>query len=105
MCIRDLSVFHVRNRLEARQKLHIDPAVEAVIYIGRMDVKKGLRELVEAAASLYPQRPKLHVYLIGEGPDRALIESAIETHNAAGYIHALPGCAFDDVAVWMAAAD
>ena len=37
----DLSVFHVRDRLEARQKLRIDPAAEAVVYIGRMDVKKG----------------------------------------------------------------
>ena len=70
-----------------------------------MDVKKGLRELVEAAVSLHPQRPKLHVYLVGEGPDRPLIESAIKANNAAGYIHALPGCAFDEVAVWMAAAD
>ena len=91
--------------MEARQKLGIDPAAEAVVYIGRMDVKKGLRELVEAAASLHPKRPNLHVYLVGEGPDRPLIESAIQASNAAGYIHALPGCAFDDVAVWMAAAD
>jgi glycosyltransferase involved in cell wall biosynthesis len=70
-----------------------------------MDVKKGLRELVEAAASLRPQRANLHVYLIGEGPDRPLILSAIQSNNAAGYIHALPGCTFDEVAVWMAAAD
>jgi glycosyltransferase involved in cell wall biosynthesis len=70
-----------------------------------MDVKKGLRELVEAAASLRPERSKLHVYLVGEGPDRPIIESAILANNAASYIHALPGCAFDDVAVWMAAAD
>jgi len=101
----DLSVFHVRDRLEARQKLHIDQSAEAVIYVGRMDVKKGLRELVEAAASLRPERSKLHVYLVGEGPDRPIIESAILANNAASYIHALPGCAFDDVAVWMAAAD
>jgi glycosyltransferase involved in cell wall biosynthesis len=101
----DLSVFHVRDRLEARRKLGIDPAAEAVVYIGRMDVKKGLHELVEAAASLRPTRANLQVYLIGEGPDRTLIESAIQANNAAGYIHALPGCAFDDVAVWMAAAD
>jgi glycosyltransferase involved in cell wall biosynthesis len=101
----DLSVFHVRDRLEARQKLRIDPAAEAVVYIGRMDVKKGLRELVEAAASLHPERPNLHVYLVGEGPDRPLIESAIQDNNATSYIHALPACAFDDVAVWMAAAD
>ena len=101
----DLSVFHVGDRLEARQKLRIDPAAEAVVYIGRMDVKKGLRELVEAAASLHPERPNLHVYVVGEGPDRPLIESAIQASNASGYIHALPACAFDDVAVWMAAAD
>jgi glycosyltransferase involved in cell wall biosynthesis len=101
----DLSVFHVRDRLEARRALGIDPASEAILYVGRMDVKKGLRELVEAAASLRPGRPKLHVYLIGEGPDWSLLQSAIQANNAAGYIHALPGCAFDEVAVWMAAAD
>jgi glycosyltransferase involved in cell wall biosynthesis len=43
--------------------------------------------------------------MIGEGPDRPLIESAIQTQNAAAFIHALPACAFDDVAVWMAASD
>jgi len=101
----DLSVFHAGNRREARQQLHIDPAAEAVVYVGRMDVRKGLRELVEAAAELHPARPNLHVYLIGEGPDRPVVESAIQAHNAVTYIHALPGCAFDDVAVWMAAAN
>jgi teichuronic acid biosynthesis glycosyltransferase TuaC len=101
----DLSVFYVKDRLEARLKLGIDPAVEAVVYIGRMDVKKGLRELVEAAASLHSQRPNLHVYLVGEGPDTTLIESAIQGINATGYIHVMPACVFDDVAVWMAAAD
>jgi len=101
----DLSVFHVGDRLEARQKLSISPASEAVVYIGRMDVKKGLLELVEAAASLHPARPNLHVYMVGEGPDRPLIESAIQARNALGYIHVLPPCAFDDVAVWMTAAD
>lgn len=101
----DLSVFHVSDRLEARQKLRIPPTAEAVVYIGRMDVKKGLRELIEAAAALHPHRPNLHVYLLGEGPDRPIIESAIQGNNAAGYIHALPACGFDDVAVWMTAAD
>jgi glycosyltransferase involved in cell wall biosynthesis len=101
----DLSVFHVRDRLEARRKLGIDPASQVVLYIGRMDVKKGLRELVEAAAALRPKRANLHVYLIGEGPDRPIIQSDLQANDAAGYIHALPGCAFDEVAVWMAAAD
>jgi glycosyltransferase involved in cell wall biosynthesis len=101
----DLSIFHPGNRAEARLKLGIDPASQAVVYIGRMDVKKGLRELVAAAVSLHPQRPNLHVYMIGVGPDKPLIDSVIQANNAAGYIHALSGCAFDEVAVWMAAAD
>jgi glycosyltransferase involved in cell wall biosynthesis len=101
----DTSVFHVRDRLQAREKLHIDPAVKAVVYVGRLDVNKGLRELVEAAASLHPQRPDLHVYLVGGGQDKSILQSAIDANNAAGYIHLLPACPFDDVAVWMAAAD
>jgi teichuronic acid biosynthesis glycosyltransferase TuaC len=101
----DLSVFHPRDQHAARQKLHLDPAAEAVVYIGRMDVRKGLRELIEAAASLHPERSNLQVYLIGEGSDRPIIEQAIQANSATGYIHALPECPFDEVALWMAAAD
>ncbi|MGH9615275.1 MAG: glycosyltransferase [Acidobacteriaceae bacterium] len=101
----DPSVFYVMDRAAARERLHIDPAAEAVVYIGRMDVKKGLRELVEAAVALHPSRPNLHIYMVGDGPDRPLIESAIQARDAAGYIHALPGCSFDQVASWMAASD
>ena len=101
----DLSDFHVRDRVEARKKLHIDPTSEAIVYIGRMDVKKGLRELVEAAAGLHSTRPNLHVYMVGDGPDRPLIENAIKAKDGAGYLHALRGCTFDEVAGWMAAAD
>jgi glycosyltransferase involved in cell wall biosynthesis len=101
----DLSAFHPENRLEARRKLGIDPAAESIVYVGRMDVKKGLRELVEAAASLHPLRSNLQVYMVGEGPDRPLIEGVILANNATGYIHALPECTFDEVAIWMASSD
>lgn len=101
----DLSTFHVIDRLQARQKLDIAADAQAVVYVGRMDIKKGLRELVEASISLHAQRPKLQVYLIGDGPDQPIIQSAIDAGNATGYIHVLTSCGFDDVAQWMAAAD
>ena len=101
----DVSVFHPMDRLAARAKLGIAADAEAVVYIGRMDMKKGLRELVEAAAALHAARPRLQVYMIGEGADRPLVEGAIQAHNASGYVHAMAECSFDDVAVWMTAAD
>jgi teichuronic acid biosynthesis glycosyltransferase TuaC len=101
----DLSAFHIRDRHQARQKLGIDLAAEAIVYVGRMDARKGLRELVEAATIMHPKRTRLHVYLVGEGPDRPIIESAIAASNATQYIHVLSACAFDEVPAWMAAAD
>ena len=101
----DRSVFHPRDRRTAREKLGVESAAEAIVFLGRMDLRKGLGELVEAVAALRPRHPRLHVYLVGEGPDRPLIENAIERCGGASYIHALPACAFDEVADWMAVAD
>jgi glycosyltransferase involved in cell wall biosynthesis len=101
----DLGTFHVRDRLEARKSLGIDPTCQAVVYIGRMDLRKGLRELVEAAVMVQARRPNLQIYLVGDGPDRSIIQGAIGDGNASNFIHVLPSCAFDEVAEWMAAAD
>ncbi len=101
----DLDIFHVFDRYQARQQLKIDPDIEAVVYVGGIDVKKGLRELVEAAAALHADRPALHFFLVGSGPDRSLIEELIHSRNAAGYIHFAGGCTFNEVAIWMAAAN
>jgi glycosyltransferase involved in cell wall biosynthesis len=101
----DLSVFHVRDSAEARRQLNLAADAQIVLYIGRMDLRKGLRELVEASTKIYPTHPNLQVYMVGEGPDRPLIMQAIESAGAAGYIHTMPPCKPDDVALWMAAAN
>lgn len=101
----DLSTFHPGDQAEARRKLGIDLESAVVVYVGRMDVKKGLRELIEASILLRTKRRNLHVYLIGSGPDRQNLEGAIGAGNAQEYIHLLPACSFDDVAFWMNAAD
>jgi len=101
----DLSIFHLRDRTETRRHLNLDPDAESVLYIGRMDVRKGLRELVEASAKLRSARPRLQVYVVGEGPDRSQIAQAIGSANAGEYIHTVPPCPPDEVAVWMGAAN
>lgn len=106
----DLEIFRPQDRGEARKRLgqkgvEIDPSCEAIVYVGRMDLKKGLQELVEAAAVLRKSRPRAHFYLIGRGPDRSAVEEAIRTRTAGEFVHLIPGCAFEEVAVWMASAD
>ncbi len=100
----DGAVFHVRDRQAARKTLGIHPDADAVVYIGRLDIKKGLRELVAAAKAVHRERPNLQVYLVGDGPDRSIIESAIQAGDASGYMHLMAECSFDDVAVWISAA-
>jgi len=101
----DPSVFYLQDRLKARRELGIDSSAKVIVYLGRMDVKKGLRELVQSAVMLHALRHDVHTYMVGDGPDRALIESDIDKNRAAGYIHLKPPCSFDRVAQWMAASD
>jgi len=101
----DTDVFRPMDKLAARAALHIEQDAEVVVYVGRMDVKKGLRELIEAAAALHPKRPRLRVYMVGEGPDKPIIDEAIQAHGAAAYVQTVPACAFDVVPVWNAASD
>jgi len=101
----DIEAFRPGDRSQARERLGIDPSCEAVVYVGRMDLNKGLHELVEAVAALHVNRPRLHCYLVGRGPDRSTIEDAIRAYEASGFMHIVPGCAFEEVAAWMTAAD
>jgi glycosyltransferase involved in cell wall biosynthesis len=101
----DLSVFHPGDRVEARRKLQLDETAPTVVYIGRMDLRKGLRELVEASVRLHATRPDAQVYMVGAGADREQVSSAVDAAGASSYIHVLPPCSPEDVAVWMTAAD
>ncbi len=91
--------------MEVRRQLGLDPESRIVMYVGRIDVRKGVRELVEAAVKLHPNHPDLQVYMVGEGPDSPQIAKAIEAAGAGSYIHTRPPCLPNDVALWMAAGD
>lgn len=83
----------------------MDAAAPCIVYLGRIDLKKGLSELVEAGASVRKLHPNLQIYLVGSGPDRNLIAKKIDMFDSMDYIHLQGACAPDEVPVWMAAAD
>ena len=66
--------------------------------------EKGLRELLDAMATLAPQRPKLQLALVGEGPMRAELDAKVAADPTLR-VH-LPGAQGPhEVARWMAASD
>ena len=101
----DTSVFYPRDRKEAREQLGLDQDKKIIVYVGRMDHRKGLLELVEAVAQLRATRPDFHCYLIGDGADKGMVEAAIAKHQVGDIVTIMPPCYSGQVAVWMGAAD
>ena len=101
----DLSIFHPQDRATARAALEISRDAEMILYVGRLDVRKGLMELIESGAELAARRPRMRCFLVGEGSDRPLLNAAVERFGAASWLTFVPPCRTDEVARWMAAAD
>jgi glycosyltransferase involved in cell wall biosynthesis len=100
----DASIFHPQPREAARAGLGVDAEAELVVYVGRLVPEKGLSELLDAATMLAPQRPRLRLALIGDGPMRAELEGRLAADPSLRV--ALPGALGpQEVARWMAAAD
>jgi glycosyltransferase involved in cell wall biosynthesis len=101
----DTNRFCVQDRSAARRRHSVTQTEEAVVYIGRLDQKKGLRELIGAAVMLHVRRPEMRLYLVGHGPDRPILEQDIRSNHAESYIH-LPGaCTPSDVPTWISASN
>lgn len=101
----DSEKFLPLDRQAARNQIAADAGGQIVVYIGRLDNRKGLLELVDAVSLLKSSRPGLHCYLVGDGPDRAEILSRIRGHHAEAFIHLTGACAPEAIPVWMAASD
>lgn len=101
----DTAVFHPGSRPAARAALGVPADADVLLYAGRLDTRKGLRELVEAVAGLRSLRPNLLCYLLGDGPDKPLMQQTIATHGLEDVVHFVPAAPTETVAQWMAAAD
>lgn len=82
----DLDLYHPVP--DARQKLGVDENSTIIMYVGRLLVEiKGLDYLLEAFKKIYSQQPNAHLYFVGEGPDRYLIEQWAQEHHLESAIH------------------
>lgn len=101
----DTGIFHPGDRARARLALGIPDDTQAVVYVGRLDLAKGLAELVTAVSGLRERQPRLHCYIVGDGPARQPLAEAIAAQKATDQISLKPSCSTEEVANWMTAAD
>jgi teichuronic acid biosynthesis glycosyltransferase TuaC len=101
----DPNVFRMGNRSAARAQLAIDDKAELVLFVGRLDDKKGIFELLEAFASLASHRPNLRLAYVGDGPGGELLRNKVKQFSLEQRI-VFPGpCSSQEVAEWLAAAN
>jgi teichuronic acid biosynthesis glycosyltransferase TuaC len=101
----DTEVFHRRDRPLCRTQLHIDIEDELICYVGRLDMTKGLGELLHAAAALVPKHPRLRVALVGDGPATSSLQTLAKQLDIAQKVNFLGACNSETVARWLGACD
>lgn len=101
----DFSIFHPADRGEARRELGVEADAQLLVYVGRISLAKGMKELTETMISLAPSHPRLRVALIGEGNYRAAMESQAAEAGISGRF-LFPGTlGSSQIAGWHAASD
>lgn len=99
----DGTLFHPRDRAQARARLGLPATGRLVVYVGRLVRDKGLFELIEAVASLAPSHPELSLALVGDGAARAECEAAVQ--RAGAPVRLAGARPLDEIPLWLAAAD
>lgn len=66
--------------------LNVDNNIYNLISVGRIAHQKGYDILVEYMEKIAKKRKEIHLYIIGDGPERAKIEKTIKEKNISSYI-------------------
>jgi glycosyltransferase involved in cell wall biosynthesis len=88
------------GRVDARERLGLDPVGPVVVNVGRLSRQKGQDLLVSAWPAVRARVSDANLYLVGDGPDREQLEASVG--EGSGIV--LFG-ASKEVPAWLAAAD
>ena len=76
-----------------------------LISVGRLSAAKGFPVLIEALALLRARGRNVELTLVGEGPERATLETLIARHSLGNCVRLTGACNHDEVADYYAASD
>jgi glycosyltransferase involved in cell wall biosynthesis len=96
----DTSIFNRRRNCEQlRQELEVRPDEKVILYVGRLDVLKGLRELASAFAQLCSTDSGASLVFVGEGPAHSELRTILS--GVDNRVRFIPPCDSKTVAKWM----
>jgi glycosyltransferase involved in cell wall biosynthesis len=92
----------LQTRAQAKMKFDLKNKV-VMIYVGRLAPQKSLPTLLQALERALPSSPTLHLLLVGDGPERAALESQVQLLGIKDHVTFLGNQA--DVRSYLNAAD
>ncbi len=77
----DASKFHHDSgeRQAKREELELEGRF-TLLFVGRLDINKGIRELIEVIGSLVPEHPNVELLIVGPG-DEELVKECLQEHS------------------------
>ncbi len=99
----DASVFRIRDRREAKLEAGLDPERRYIVYVGRLERRKGVYELMDAFGKIAEATSDVDLILVGDGEDTAACKQWAEKLGRRVVLTGTVG--IDEVARYYAASD
>lgn len=74
----------------------LDTAAQRAVTVGRLVPKKGTITLIEALARVHEQLPDATLDIVGDGPQRAEVEAAVEAAGLTGHVRLRGACSHEE---------
>ncbi|MFO7461391.1 MAG: glycosyltransferase family 4 protein [Desulfatiglandales bacterium] len=101
----DLNHFYVEDRVEARRRLGVSEDAKVILSVGSLIPLKGHDVILGAFQELVRKVKGLHLYVVGEGPERGILERKAREINLASSVSFVGQQPNRELRNWYNAAD
>jgi teichuronic acid biosynthesis glycosyltransferase TuaC len=101
----DVDIFQPIDQIRARRELGLSEDGQIILSVGGLSRHKGFQEMISAFAQLASKLPRLKLYIIGEGRERARLESMVQDRSLVGRVILLGSKPNEQLSLWYSAAD
>ncbi|HEX7102817.1 MAG TPA: glycosyltransferase family 4 protein [Nitrolancea sp.] len=89
----------------ARAKLGVNDGDRMLVFAGRLSAEKNPALLIRAMARIVPTAPDMHLYFVGDGPERSTLANLAESLGLSDQVSFAGQVSPDHMPYWYSAAD